>query len=53
MRHAVARQAAIEVNVAVDEDFAKMPADGIIALQIHGGHVMEVTFRNIQFREIK
>jgi hypothetical protein len=45
----------IKVNdvVAVDDDFAKMPEEGIIAFQIHGGHVMEVTFKNIHFKELK
>ena len=51
----VGKHVTIKVNevVAVDDDFPKMPDDGIIALQIHGGHVMEVTFRNIRFKEIK
>lgn len=37
----------------VDEEFAKMPEDGIIAFQLHQGGQMEVIFRNIQFKEIK
>ena len=37
----------------VDDDFPKMPDEGIIAWQIHGGPAMEVTFRKIQFKEIK
>ena len=51
----VGKHVTIKVNdvVAVDDDFPKMPEDGIIALQIHGGHVMEVTFRKIHFKEIK
>jgi hypothetical protein len=51
----VGKHVTIKVNdvVAVDDDFAKMPEDGIIALQIHGGHVMEVTFKNIHFKELK
>jgi hypothetical protein len=51
----VAKHVTIKVNdvLAVDGDFPKMPDDGIIALQIHGGHVMEVTFKGIQFKEIK
>jgi hypothetical protein len=51
----VGKHVTIKVNdvVAVDDDFAKMPEDGIIAFQIHGGHVMEVTFKNIHFKELK
>jgi hypothetical protein len=51
----VDKHVTIKVNevVAVDGDFPKMPEDGIIALQIHGGHVMEVTFKNIHFKELK
>jgi len=37
----------------VDDEFAKMPEDGIIAFQLHAGAQMEVIFRNIQFKEIK
>ena len=29
-----------------------VPDDGIIAWQIHGGHVMEVTFKNIEFKDL-
>jgi dienelactone hydrolase len=36
----------------VDDDFAKMPEDGIIAWQLHAGGPMEVTFRNIQFTNL-
>jgi hypothetical protein len=51
----VGKHCTIKVNgvVAVDDDFPKMPEDGIIAWQIHGGHVMEVTFKNIHFKELK
>ena len=62
----VGQHVTIKVNdvVAVDQTFDKawadagkgrkeLPAEGIIALQIHGGHVMEVTFKNIQFKELK
>jgi hypothetical protein len=38
----------------VDQEFEKMPAEGIIAWQIHGGlGYMEVTFKNIEFKELK
>jgi len=51
----VGKHVTIKVNdvVAVDAEFPKMPEEGIIAWQIHGGHVMEVTFRNIHFKEVK
>jgi hypothetical protein len=44
----------IKLNGAttVDDDFAKMPDEGIIALQLHGGVPMEVVFRNIRFKEL-
>jgi hypothetical protein len=39
--------------VTVDDDFPKMPDEGIIAWQLHAGMPnMEVTFKNIQFREL-
>lgn len=40
-------------ETTVDADFEKMPEDGRIGLQLHGGHVMEVTFKNIEFKELK
>jgi hypothetical protein len=36
----------------VDQDFEKMPAEGIIAWQLHGGGPMEVTFKNIEFKDL-
>src|SRR5262245_60449070 len=44
----------ISVNgvVTVDQDFEKMPADGIIAFQLHAGGHMEVTFKNIEFKQL-
>jgi hypothetical protein len=33
----------------VDEDFPKLPEEGIIAWQLHAGPAMEVTFRRIRF----
>jgi hypothetical protein len=39
-------------QTTVDDDFDKMPADGIIAWQLHGGGPMEVVFRNIQFKDL-
>lgn len=62
----VGKHVTVKVNdvVAVDQDFDKkwaeggkgrkeLPEEGIIALQIHGGNVMEVTFKNIHFKELK
>jgi hypothetical protein len=40
-------------ETTVDADFEKMPDEGRIGLQLHGGHVMEVTFKNIEFKELK
>ena len=44
----------IKLNGAttVDGDFAKMPEEGIIAFQLHAGPPMEVTFKDIQFKEL-
>ena len=51
----VGKKVTIKLNgkATVDEEFAKMPEDGIIAFQLHAGGQMEVIFRNIQFKEIK
>jgi hypothetical protein len=51
----IGKHVTIKLNgeTTVDDDFPKMPDEGIIAWQIHGGPAMEVTFRNIQFKEIK
>jgi hypothetical protein len=50
----VGKHVTIKVNGAttVDEDFAKMPATGIIAWQLHAGGPMQVTFRNIRFKDL-
>jgi hypothetical protein len=40
-------------QVTVDDDFPKMPKQGIIAFQLHAGGPMEVTFRNIRFKELQ
>jgi hypothetical protein len=50
----VGKRVIIKLNglVTVDGEFPKMADEGIIAWQIHAGPPMEVTFRNIQFREI-
>jgi Domain of Unknown Function (DUF1080) len=50
----VAKHVTIKLNGAatVDDDFPKMPDEGIIAWQLHQGGPMEVTFRNIQFKDL-
>ena len=40
-------------EITVDDDFPKMPEEGIIAFQLHGGPPMEVVFRKIHFKELK
>jgi serine/threonine protein kinase len=44
----------VKVNgrVALDEDIPGMPEDGYIGWQLHGRNPMEVTFRNMQLREL-
>jgi hypothetical protein len=50
----VGKHVTIKINGAttVDEDFPKMPDEGIISWQLHSGGPMEVIFANIQFQEI-
>jgi Domain of Unknown Function (DUF1080) len=50
----VGKHVTIRVNnvTTVDDDFPKMPPEGIIAFQLHAGGPMEVTFRNIQFTDL-
>jgi hypothetical protein len=50
----VGKHVTIKLNgmTTVDDDFPTLPAEGIIALQLHSGGPMEVTFRNIQFKEV-
>jgi hypothetical protein len=50
----VGKHCTIKVNnvITVDEDFEKMPEDGIIAWQLHGGGPEEVTFKNIEFKDL-
>lgn len=52
----VGKRVTIKVNgeTTVDEEFPKLPAEGIIAFQLHSGYKsMEVTFKDIRFAEIK
>jgi len=51
----VGKHVTIKLNgeTMVDDDFAKMPDTGIIAFQLHAGGPMEVTFKDIKFKELK
>ncbi|MFM7150358.1 MAG: DUF1080 domain-containing protein [Gemmataceae bacterium] len=51
----VGKKVTIRINgvTTVDEEFSKMPEDGIIAFQLHAGGPMEVTYKDIVFTEIK
>jgi hypothetical protein len=49
------KHVSIKLNgeTTVDDDFPEMPDEGIIAWQLHAGYPnMEVTFRNIEFKEL-
>jgi Domain of Unknown Function (DUF1080) len=51
----VGKHCTIKINglTTVDDDFEKMPDEGIIAWQLHGNMgPMEVTFRNIHFTDL-
>jgi hypothetical protein len=51
----VGKHVTIKVNgeTMVDDDFPKMPDEGIIAFQLHAGFgAMEVTFKDIQFKDM-
>ncbi len=51
----VGKHVTIKVNgeTMVDDDFPKMPEEGIIAFQLHAGFPsMEVTFKDIQFKDL-
>jgi len=50
----VGKKVTITVNgvVAVDEEFPKLPEEGIIAFQMHAGPPMEVTFKDIKFTDL-
>jgi hypothetical protein len=49
------KKVTISVNgkTSVDDEFAIMPEDGIIAFQLHSGPAMEVTFKDIEFKLLK
>jgi Domain of Unknown Function (DUF1080) len=48
----IGKHVTIKLNgeTTVDEEFAKLPDEGIIAWQLHAGGPMEVVFRDIQFK---
>ena len=51
----VGKHVTIKINgeTMVDDDFDKMPNEGIIAWQLHAGFKsMEVTFKDIQFKDL-
>ncbi len=51
----VGKHVTIRINgtTMVDDDFPRMPEEGIIAWQLHAGFAsMEVTFRDIQFQDL-
>ena len=51
----VGKKVTIKINgvTTVDEEFAKMPPEGIIAFQLHAGYKsMEVTFKDIKFKDL-
>jgi hypothetical protein len=51
----VAKRVTIKLNgqTTVDDHFPEMPDEGIIAWQLHSDYPsMEVTIRNIQFKEL-
>jgi len=50
----VGKHVTIRLNgkTTVDDDFPKMPETGIIAWQLHAGGPMEVTFKDLKFRQL-
>ena len=52
---AVGQHVTIKINgtTMVDGEFPTVEPEGIIAFQLHGGGPMEVTYRKIQFKELK
>jgi serine/threonine protein kinase len=50
----VGKHVTIQLNgvTTVDDDFEKLPAEGIIAWQLHAGKAMEVHFKDIEFKEL-
>jgi hypothetical protein len=50
----VGKHVTIKLNgeTTVDDDFEKLPDEGIIAWQLHAGEPMEVIFRKIEFKDL-
>ena len=50
----VGKHVTIKLNgkTTIDDDFAKMPDEGIIALQLHAGQPMEVIFKDFKFTDL-
>jgi hypothetical protein len=50
----VGKHVTIKLNgeTTVDDEFPKLPDDGIIAWQMHAGGPMEVVFKNIKFTDL-
>jgi hypothetical protein len=50
----VGKHVTIKLNheTTVDDDFEKLPDEGIIAWQIHAGKPMEVSFKEIKFKDL-
>jgi 3-keto-disaccharide hydrolase len=50
----VGKHVTISVNgvTTVDQDFEKLPDEGIIAFQLHAGGPMEVTFKDVSFKDL-
>jgi len=50
----VGKHVTIKLNgeTTVNDDFDKLPAEGIIALQLHQGKPMEVTFKDFKFKNL-
>lgn len=51
----VGQHVTIKVNgeTMVDDDFEKLPPEGIIAFQAHAGGPMEVTYKDIRFTDLR
>jgi hypothetical protein len=50
----VGKHVTIKLNgqTTVDDDFDKLPAEGVIALQLHQGNAMEVIFKDFKFKDL-
>ncbi len=50
----VGKHVTIKLNgeTTVDDDFEKLPEEGIIAWQLHAGDPMQVVFRKIEFKDL-